>query len=973
VKQVLHIVSHSHWDREWHHTFQQFRLRLVKLVDDVLTAMATGEPQFTAFMLDAQTVVLEDYLEVRPERAEDLRNWIRAGRILVGPWYVHPDEFLVSGEAIVRNLLLGTRIARNYGSCMSVGYVPDQFGHIAQLPQIFRGFAIDNAVLWRGVERAAAGTAFDWHGAGGASVLVAALPDGYGQAGWLPEGEQALADRLRTLARSQAPLAPERSPLLVMNGGDHLGIQSGLPKMLDAARKLLADEYVVRHSTLPAYVAELRQAAVPRPILKGELRSSRDAFLLPGVTSTRMWIKQRNAQAQSLLERFAEPLATIAAALGSSYPAGELRQSWKYLLQNQPHDSICGCSIDQVHQEMTTRYDWSEQIAQAVGDGAFATLAARIDSVLPGAEDPLTLAITVFNGAASAQAGRIDLHLRLAGESASYELVDEGGNPVPHTWIGERGEAPTVVELPATELPDLETMMAQLEGNRVFGLGFSDVSMRTIGDALHVEVTTSEQAILSREQLEQAGRDAFALIESAGCSRAVATVHRSAELHLAALTPEVPALGYLTLFLRPRKHGTRKHADSSGLGLRAGPGAGYPESEREPQRAAPELLPMIRNEHYRVEMDPASGGLTVTELASGVAFGPFNVFVDGGDAGDLYTFCPPGRDTTVTTSSGSTLPDVGRESDQLGERLSIRYMLRVPKTLAESRWERQSEHIDLPISTTVTLAPGDRLIRFQTTVENSALDHRLRVHMTLPFAADHAHAEQAFCLVRRVAQPDRGGDWVEQPIGTAPHQGVVAVHGNGRSVVLAAHGLPEYEVVERTPQASELALTLLRCTGWLSRDDLQTRKGGAGPSLPTPEAQCLGAQSFAYALACGDRPWRELVPFARALAVPLRFNVGPCAEGMLPATGALVTARPATIVLSAFKGAEDGRGAILRVYNDDVVSHTAQLSWCLPVRRATLVDLAETDGANLFDDEARDGVDIEVPADGIVSIRLEWA
>jgi alpha-mannosidase len=143
--------------------------------------------------------------------------------------------------------------------------------------------------------------------------------------------------------------------------------------------------------------------------------------------------------------------------------------------------------------------------------------------------------------------------------------------------------------------------------------------------------------------------------------------------------------------------------------------------------------------------------------------------------------------------------------------------------------------------------------------------------------------------------------------------------------------------------------------------------------LPVPEGQCLGSQRFEYAIACGPQAWRELLPVARAFAVPLRTHLGPCAEGLLLATDALVGVRPAAVVLSAFKGAEDGRGAILRVYNDDDVAHTAQLSWCLPVRRATLVNLAETDGVVLFDGEARDGFDVEVPAAGSISMRLEWA
>src|SRR5579885_3318058 len=138
------LVPHTHWDREWYQTFQQFRIRLVKTIDKLLDILDQDD-QFTYFMLDGQTIVLDDYLEVQPEQEERLRRYIQAGRILVGPWYLQPDEFLVSGEALIRNLQIGLQRASQFGTPMRVGYVPDCFGHIAQLPQILQGCGIDSA------------------------------------------------------------------------------------------------------------------------------------------------------------------------------------------------------------------------------------------------------------------------------------------------------------------------------------------------------------------------------------------------------------------------------------------------------------------------------------------------------------------------------------------------------------------------------------------------------------------------------------------------------------------------------------------------------------------------------------------------------------------------------------------------------------------------------------------------------------
>ncbi len=144
------VISHTHWDRAWYVPFQQFRVALVKLVDQVL-GLLDSDPAFRCFMLDGQTIVLEDYLEVRPDRRDTIVHHVRAGRLQIGPWYVLADEFLVSPESLVRNLQVGRAMARDLGGSLDEGYVPDAFGHIAQLPQILRGFGIDSAFLWRGL------------------------------------------------------------------------------------------------------------------------------------------------------------------------------------------------------------------------------------------------------------------------------------------------------------------------------------------------------------------------------------------------------------------------------------------------------------------------------------------------------------------------------------------------------------------------------------------------------------------------------------------------------------------------------------------------------------------------------------------------------------------------------------------------------------------------------------------------------
>ncbi len=390
------LVPHTHWDREWYQTFQQFRMRLVHTVDKLLDILDRDD-SFTHFMLDGQTIVLDDYLEVQPGQEERLRKYILAGRIQVGPWYLQPDEFLVSGESLIRNLQIGLSRAAEFGKPMCVGYVPDTFGHIAQLPQILAGFGIDNAIFWRGVGSEAQKSEFYWEAPDGTKVLVLLLADpmGYSNARQMPLNPSEFATRTELLAAQILPKATTNT-LLFMNGSDHLEPQNGLPATINAANALLArinpehekliaqvmhtplngtethyDGMHVHIGTLPEYVETIQQHireqhehsmsnggqnGVPLQVLSGEMRSAEFAHLLPAVLSTRMWIKQQNTATEHLLERYVEPLTAWVEQLSAPYPEGLVKLAWKYLLQDHPHDSICGCSIDQVHRENAVRF-----------------------------------------------------------------------------------------------------------------------------------------------------------------------------------------------------------------------------------------------------------------------------------------------------------------------------------------------------------------------------------------------------------------------------------------------------------------------------------------------------------------------------------------------------------------------------------------------------------------------------------------
>ncbi len=432
---TVHVVPHTHWDREWYHPASVFGLRLLRLADD-LVDLLEHRPDFRTFLLDGQAIVLEDYLAARPEQAGRIRRLFVEGRLEAGPWYVLADEFLVSAEALVRNLLEGGRAVRRCGGRpMAIGYSPDAFGHPAGLPTILRGFGIEVAVLWRGLggEPGQEGDLYRWRAGDGSEVLTVHLPPpGYENGQSLPAERAALAERWAGL---QAQLGTRaRTPhWLVMAGADHHAAQHDLPEVI-AALNAMAPQVHFAITSLEDYAAAVlawaRHGGGTLPVLVGELRGGhRHAWALQGTHGSRLYLKQANAGCQRLLERYAEPLAALEQSRGGADRRAELGAAWRTLLENHPHDSICGTSADPVHREMMVRFERCRQqgdeivarsLEGAIGhDAVAARLAGR------AAWKP---ALLVFNPTAAARDAVVDAEVALfvADVSVGQQRVPPG-------------------------------------------------------------------------------------------------------------------------------------------------------------------------------------------------------------------------------------------------------------------------------------------------------------------------------------------------------------------------------------------------------------------------------------------------------------------------------------------------------------------------------------------------------------------
>ena len=378
---TIYFFSGTHWDREWYQTFQGFRYRLVSMVNGLIDLLESS-PDFKVFHFDGQTIFLEDFIKIEPGKKSGLEALIREGRILVGPWYVMPDEMLLSGESLIRNLMLGHRIARQWeGEPWKFGYICDIFGHIAQMPQIFNGFGIKYAALGRGTNEHTVPAFFRWVSPDGSSCITHKIEDTHGYGvfctrvlGWDHERYKDIREiypRIKDyiedeIQRSTVPF------VVVMDAMDHEDAHPDTPIYMDIIKELFPAARV-KHANLEGLGKELEAYMDSLPVREGELNeTARDEgpflHLISNTLSSRYPIKQANDYCQTLLEKWAEPLRAIFRMRGFRIQKTYMDLAYKYLLMNHPHDSICGCSIDQVHKDMMYRFDQCKMICTQMLD-----------------------------------------------------------------------------------------------------------------------------------------------------------------------------------------------------------------------------------------------------------------------------------------------------------------------------------------------------------------------------------------------------------------------------------------------------------------------------------------------------------------------------------------------------------------------------------------------------------------------------
>lgn len=810
----LNFYLHTHWDREWYLPYETFRTQLVTVVRSVLDLIESGS--IPNFLLDGQSLALEDAAEIDPTLKARLAKQMDCGKLGAGPWMVLADQMLVGGESLIRNLKIGLSACKQFGPPAPVGYCPDTFGHSQDLPRILNGFGIKNAFVWRGVPGGLKNTVFEWQSPDGSCVNAYHLCFGYYQTLFHGAVEPVkLAERLESWANL-------KGPKLVPVGGDHLLPPAGFAKALDEVGEELAKRGVKLNLLTPPlseFAASIEKSSADLPKVKGELRDNASAslferaYMLQGVLSSRLYLKRANRIQEHRLSSIIEPLLTLISLRGAlPYPNWELEHAWRLLIANHPHDSICGCSVDAVHDEMVIRTNRFHQALDAVEKKA---------------------AQSVYAGVAENQIARFSRALNMVADPKlnpthllAYNLSqDEVSAPVRFQWAEE-------MLSPATEKAEAASASMQIRSSPALAVA-GLTAARDSGPSM-------------------LGKNSLALSET------LQIVSMREESQVFTAVGEEPVEKRIKLYdgwvwvdkLPPFSSCATSWSDI-GDG-----GNGKPVKSTsspvflEPRAVSNGLLKLEVTDagNLVVEATPPAGNPIRYELG--------HSFRDVADAGDTYNHDPIVADVPVISK---VLTVSQRQRGPLVGSLSVTYELEIPLRVIEMESEdaipfekpgvperavkyvRSVELVKHEVTTEILLKKGVPIVFFETKWNNRSEDHRLEVVFSTSKKVEKTLSENHFSIVKRkhTATPDA------LPV-AAGHEAALDRFPCQRFFLAEKQaffnqGLPEYGTHENS-----VSITVLRAVSKLSRPRLRTRGGGAGPSLATPGANSLGENIVNY-------------------------------------------------------------------------------------------------------------------------------
>lgn len=741
----IDVVSNTHWDREFRFSFEKTRHNLLVMLDTTLDILES-DPEYHSFTMDGHSIMIDDYLEMRPERREQVEKFIREGRLIIGPYYTLPEEFTISHEALIRNLMFGRKTVQKYGGRVpTVGYTPSSWGQTGQYPQILKDFGVNYMMFYRGISHHEAPAEYIWKAPDGTEVLASRFAL-YCRYNWYYQVHRAVS-RNRVWSKDykwgefdevpfrradgfvgpsinydlKDPVANyEKENLkkaildmleeekghfttpvfLGMNGHD---ISVAFPReseVIKDAKELFRGEMEIEHTNLENFWkdAEAYLDKTNMTVLTGERRSylkeGKWTYLFPGTISARTYLKQADFHAYTELAYLAEPLNALAGNDSSRY----LERGWRYLLSNHTHDANGGCAPDCVCKDMEYRFRKAQDIGEIVAEDAMTHIAKNLS---PEGQEKDIVQLVVYNS--------------LPFERSAIVPLD--------------------IEVPAT-LGD--------------GIQMDGVSLQPI---------ESEKSSIFVDSIWD-----------------VPTILESRHHRLYAKIEHIPALGYQVLTIKPNPHKMQK---------RPGIAKGN----------------VLENRKLKATVNP-NGTVDVLYKETGKEYKGINFYTSQGEVGNAWKHDSPEFDRKYSTI-GTPHKIYVTESGALSGTIVTECALEVPESCAVNPSDIYTK---IPIKTSYTLDEDADYIKVKVELTNNAKDHWLRVNFPTGIKTNVSVADSHFDIVKRSVEiPDSTG-WVEQAFGTHPLRTFAALDDGENTFAVMPKGLFEYEVLDD----SVMALTLLR-------------------------------------------------------------------------------------------------------------------------------------------------------------------
>ncbi len=898
----FHFIPNTHWDREWLYDFQETRMFLVEFIDKLLEIFKKY-PKYKTYLLDSQIIPIEDYLEIRPEKREEISKRIKEGRLQVGPWYTLPEEHLVNGESLVRNLLVGHRITKQYGEPMKVGYSPFSYGQASQMPQIYTGFNIDTILFYHGVNSEEVPAEFIFEGADGTKILASRMgsnarynffftvyrPSVYGKEilernyNWeengLPfhlatngkhVGHHILLDPIKKLDKESVKQAIKNlknielehtttNNIACMQGMDSTQPDVMEMKTMQEAAKYLDKGDEIFHSSLPEFIEVLKKSVELKKlkVLKGERRTPRQLgtrkHLYGDVTSARTRMKRRNTLAEQTLQRKAEPFSIIAYLLGKKYPKSYLDLAWKYLLKSHPHDSIAGTGLDQIEKDVNHRLEQCLNISNGIINRSLQTIQMQIDnSDLKENE----IALTVYNPSPYKRNEVVTavFDLPLSSGYKNYIIID----------------AKTQKEIPFQEQSRYEHAAI----------------VRHLGDA------TMEMPSL--------------------------------RVHVHLRLENIPPLGYTSLIVKSVNEFKWQ----------------YKTLVTDQNKMENEFVSVIIN---------GNGTLDIVDKRSGNVIKGLHYFADNGEVGHAWMHIPPANDRVITTLNSTPQIELLQNGPELA-RYAVTHSLQIPVRKDEGKGDyvrrldadgddagRSLETKMLQVRSEFTLTKTSKGVYVKTTFNNNCQDHRLRVMFPTYLNSKYSYAEEPFDVVERKIDRDKNSPWANTWNPTHPHQRFVDVSDGKVGLAIINDGLREYEVTDN--KSRTIGITLLRAfeialatVSW---------KWERHPEMKG--SQSLGEHEFNYFVYPHKGNWDsgDVMQEADSFNVPLEIAQAGPYKGSLPKKFSFIELKGKGLMLSTIKKAEDSDNIIVRVYNPTKRKIACELKLFRNIAKADFVNLNE--------------------------------